>query len=305
MGGDAGRSHLMGIAGHIRTVSNDLQPGSIRNSKGHPSLWRVPNFLFEARGLFLGETDETILRIARWRALTGFLLIVGLTLRFQGTKVFGYSYLPKHAPNEHVVLPFESAEVTTIAISTAVALAASFLTAATLVSWAAPAARPATISQLRWPLTTMLVFSGYMALMVLLFARVIPEMEGRLAYWKSAVRYLWILVIAIVWVSLAACLLKSLYLVVTGLFRADDGHPLLAPIAYPAALAVMAGYATLHDGAHQLPGMIGPLSLWLGPATALILSIWALLRMRKKYTAFPFRGGPLRASPDVVPVAIE
>jgi hypothetical protein len=70
-------------------VARRVRHGSIKNKNGEYKrwfvLWRLPNFLFEARGSFLGgERDEVINRLAKLRAVFGVGVLVYLAFAYPG-----------------------------------------------------------------------------------------------------------------------------------------------------------------------------------------------------------------------------
>jgi hypothetical protein len=69
---------------------NGVHPGSLKNKNGEYKwwfvLWRLPNFLFEARGNFLGgEPDKVISRLALARAFFGVGALVYIAYRYRDT----------------------------------------------------------------------------------------------------------------------------------------------------------------------------------------------------------------------------
>jgi hypothetical protein len=53
----------------VVSLSSQGEPGGIRDKSGSVSVWRVPNYLLEARGAFLGDQDEFIAKLAKGRSV--------------------------------------------------------------------------------------------------------------------------------------------------------------------------------------------------------------------------------------------
>ena len=133
-----------------------------------------------------------------------------------------------------------------------------------------------------------------------------PVLGGAEALESSAAKHVsWalkaagtILVIAL-GIVFVVWLFKALYLVSTGLLRADDGHPLLGP-----CLAICTSWLTLlmfaitpGSGAPSgMPASIARATLYGGPISVTVISIWTLVHVARRYQGLdPFRGGPFGA----------
>lgn len=94
-------------------------------------------------------------------------------------------------------------------------------------------------------------------------------------------------------------LVKALYFAATGLFRADDGHPLLAPVVAPlVAISSALLMASTDDGLTGVPAVIGTVTEFGGPASIIVLAVVTALILRKRYQHdFPFRRGPIDRAP--------
>jgi hypothetical protein len=96
-----------------------------------------------------------------------------------------------------------------------------------------------------------------------------------------------------------AWLIKALYLAATGLFRADDGHPLLGPIvalsgAWPSAIIMNSSPAGT-GGLTGVPARVALVTGYGGAVTITALSLVTLFHLKRKYESdWPFRNGPIR-----------
>jgi hypothetical protein len=148
-------------------------------------------------------------------------------------------------------------------VSAAIALLMLPLTSLALVLYTKTSARKATLYQLRWPFISVAAFAGLLAVMAPIAG--LASLLTKHAHSRAAVLALIatdaIGTVPVVW------LVKALYLAGTGMFRADDGHPLLAPVSTVFAVwpipILMNSSAAGTGGLSQVPGM----SRW-SPATA-------------------------------------
>ncbi len=87
--------------------------------------------------------------------------------------------------------------------------------------------------------------------------------------------------------------MKAIYLAATGMFRAEDGHPLLPVIAAPIVAACAAGMLLVY-GYGSPPGLVGLALTWGGTVTIFLLSLVSAGILRKRFQGeYPFRNGPL------------
>ncbi|WP_433378967.1 hypothetical protein [Dactylosporangium sp. CA-152071] len=269
-------------------------PGSVRNGTDSFSIWRVPNFFFQPRGLYLGGLDEAIGGLNRLRSLLGLATLVVVAIVYQGFgRVVSAPYQPGQAKPEASnavvngrVYTFAAAEdrlgeIALSTILTAVAgIGVSVVVSLALVVAARRGARLATARQLLWPIGTVVVFVAYFWS----FSVAFPWLDARL---PGIVNFL-ILILPVIW------FFKSIWLVVTGLFRADDGHPLLAPITSTITAWI---FGVLAVRGAQPVGMPHP--VWLvtvlgGPLSITVVAWIATRRLKRLYPeSYPFRDGPL------------
>ena len=90
---------------------------------------------------------------------------------------------------------------------------------------------------------------------------------------------------------------KATYLAATGVFRAEDGHPLLPLIVAPIVAVTTALMMNTigSNGLVGVPGYAADALTWGGTITILIVSArsWQILK-RQYPEAYPFRNGPLQ-----------
>jgi hypothetical protein len=106
----------------------------------------------------------------------------------------------------------------------------------------------------------------------------------------------WVLVVFVLIVGLT-WIVKAIYLAATGVFRAEDGHPLLPLIVAPiiAATTVLIMNTVGSNGLVGVPGYVGDALAWGGTITITIVSLRSAQILKRWYPDdFPFRNGPLR-----------
>jgi Histidine kinase len=275
-----------------------MNPGSIRGKNGSVSIWRIPNFLLEPRGGFFGEPDEFIGRLNKLRSVTGAVIVIGMTVVYSGLAHLGYTggrggalfAGTQNTPEGHWFLG--------LTVSVAIALLVVPLTSLALVLYTKPSARKATLYQLRWPFISVAAFSGLLAVMVLIAGA--ASLLTRHAHAGAAV--VGFIVTDAIGIILAVWLIKALYLAGTGMFRADDGHPLLAPAStvlavWPIAI-LMNSSAAGTGGLSGVPAHVAFVTGYGGAVTITVLSVMTVYRLRKQ-PAWPFRNGPRPPQPKI------
>jgi len=278
----------------------DTNPGSIRGKSGRVSIWRVPNFLLEPRGNFFGEPDDLIDRLNKIRSVTGGVIVIGMIVVYAGPAHLGYTggkdgalfVGTQNTPEGHWLLG--------LIVSVAVALLVVPLTSLALVLYTKSSARKATQYQLRWPFMSVAALAGLLAIMIPI-AGVASLLTKHAHSWAAVIGFIAtdaIGIILIVW------LIKALYLAGTGMFRADDGHPLLAPVStvlavWPIAF-LMNSSAAGTGGLSEVPADVALVTGYGGAVTITVLSLMTLYRLRKQ-PAWPFRNGPRPPQPHATP----
>jgi hypothetical protein len=147
--------------------------------------------------------------------------------------------------------------------------------------------RMVALRQLRFPAVAI---GGYIAL-YLAVSRGLPFLlktrTGPNAFLLSLLA-----LVAMIW--LAILLLRGVYLLVVGMFRLADGHPLLAPLTATFIAWGVAVNTVLAGGRSDVPPNLAVVLLLGGPITVTAVSALEVARLRRRYPHdFPFRRGPL------------
>ena len=265
------------------------EPGSIRNGERNFSLLRIPNWLFESRGQFLGEDDPVLVRLVRFRAVSGFLLITGFAALYGGHGYFLSDPAPATSESDFLN-DLGTSILWTFLLATGLGLVTALVL---LFVWTDASARGATARRMATPLYTMLAFGVFAVASELVFTRVFPRIEGRFVHSGFGVELLFSVIVIPIYLTLAYLCVKAVFFVVTDLFRADDGHPFIAPVVLPLASLGLLLWGLTHSAATAVPSGVAELELVGAFASNLVVSVCAILRMKKKYQEFPFRNGPV------------
>lgn len=257
------------------------------------SIWKVPNYVLEPRGSFLGEGVDAVDRLAKIRSVAGTAIVIGA-----GVYYSGLSHLTSVSTSKGGVKTINlgggSAGGWSVGVIASVVVAMLSLPMVSLyLVWRAnPGARKATLLQLRWPFIAIAGFWGILAVGApfIAIATYATNAARHMSFGVKAAAYLFSFFVAIV---LLVWIVKSIYLAATGMFRAEDGHPLLPVIAAPIIAAVAAGMM-LSSGYSSPPGIIGLVLTWGGTVTILFLSLVSTRILRKRFPGdYPFRNGPI------------
>jgi hypothetical protein len=276
----------------------DLKLRSLSAQIRQLSIWRLPNYLLEPRGSYLGEHNELIDRLNKVRSVVGLIILAGVTVYYSGLSHLATETATRGGMNAPTVTA-HSPEGNWFLSVLVTAVVAIFLVPAVsvfLVLWTRPKARKKALYQLRWPFISIAAWFG-------IFATAVPIVAGAKALTSSVTRnmdvlaklaagilYVFVAIVVFVW------LIKALYLAGTGLFRADDGHPLLAPITAPLVAWVSAGLMATQgsNGLIGVPATIGLITGFGGAISVTILSLITVYILKRQYKdKFPFRDGPL------------
>lgn len=238
------------------------------------SAWGLANRAFQVQNRYLGEPDEEIERLYRWRSILGFAIIVGIEAYYHSLRT-GVSHAYTSVNDSVDML------VRVVLIGGAlVPIGIALLTRSGY--------RMVALRQLRFPAVAV---GGYVAL-YLAVSRGLPFLlkarTGPNAFLLSLLA-----LVAMLW--LAILLLRGLYLLVVGMFRLADGHPLLAPLAGTFIAWGVAVNTMLAGGESDVPPNIAMVLLLGGPLSVTAVSALEVTRLRRRYpNEFPFRRGPLR-----------
>lgn len=260
-----------------------------RGKKGRISYWRIANGLFEPRGLYLGRRLEVVDRLNTARSVIGALMLLGIAVGYQHDLVTvvttqtpdGARKVIESGPGDQPGIWLGNI-VTSMVVGAAIAVAVGAL----VVVFSRPGRRARAALQLCWPLGTVALFAGFLGLFAYVAAELDPVLNGMSGLPKFA--------FAVGVLILVVPIFKSLYLVATGLFRADDGHPLLAPLAVPLAAWYLWWQPIMPDNGEGIPHTISVVAAIAGPVSLTALSVYAIFRLRREFPAeFPFRDGPI------------
>lgn len=236
--------------------------------------WRLATRAFKVKNCYLGQDDEEIARLYRWRSILGFAIIVCIEAYY-------------HSLRSGVSHAYASVNDSVDVLVRIVLIGGALIPVAILLL-TKPGYRRVALWQLRFPTVAV---AGYIALFLALSRGLPPLLMVRGADMFAAS-----LAALAVMVWLGIFMLRGLYLLVIGMFRLADGHPLLPPltgtfIAWGAALnTVLAG------GRSDVPPSVAAVLLLGGPITVMALSALEVARLRRRYPAeFPFRRGPISA----------
>jgi hypothetical protein len=272
-----------------------------RGKSGRFSLLRIPNLLLEPRGSYLGERVEAIDRLNKLRSIAGTVILIGMIIYYSGLNHLTTTTVDGHGAAVHTVTA-ESPEghwIVGVIVSVTVALFLLPVASLALVLVAKRGFRRATLYQLRWPVLSIAAFLGLFAAMTPILAAVRYLTSATTRHLNVAAKAAGAVVSVCVALVLLVWLVKALYFAATGLFRADDGHPLLAPVVAPLVAVSSALLMATNggDGLTGVPATIGVITEFGGPLRITALSVATWLVLRKRYRDdFPFRRGPIHRS---------
>jgi len=255
--------------------------GSIKKKNGKFSLWRVPNFLMEARGYYLGERDSRFDFLAKARAFFGVVILVVVAYAYPGYTGPAGELIPTTGyvwPGIRTLLRFDSIWLTSIVYSLALLVIMIILFTLLIIITTRSSALPAALNQLCWSFVTIGLFAGLFV--VFAVAGSLPQSGG------------WAALTALVLIVPAILFLKVIYLAATDVFRADDAHPLLAPVVTTGASWGLALTLGIPSGVpHDLQLVMG----YGGAVIVTAINVVTCVLMVVKYRNPLFPGGPRSA----------
>jgi hypothetical protein len=277
-----------------------LKPGSIKAKNGRLSIWRVPNFLLEPRGDYFHESDEFIDRLARLRSIAGGAVVIGMIIYYSGLSHTGYTRKGGLLGGANITTNTpEGGWLAGLIVTISAAILVIPIVALILVLAAERGYRRATVYQLRWIIISAGGFAG-LTLVTLGVAAGINYLEKSSMHHLSPVVGIAATIMAIpVAIILLVWFFKSLYLIATGLFRADDAHPLLAPVAGIPIVWIIAFITYFEGGSGGLTGVpetLGKIVAFGGAVSVTIINTMTLIRL-KKDPCWAFRRGPVQPAP--------
>jgi hypothetical protein len=276
-----------------------LRPGSIKSNNGRFSIWRVPNFLLEPRGDYFHEPDEFINRLGKLRSIAGGAVVTGMIIYYSGLSHTGYTRKGGLLGGANITTSTpEGSWLAALLVTISAAILVIPVVALSLVLAAETGYRRATAYQLRWVVVAAGGFAGLTAVS-LGVAKGVNLLEQSL---RGDVHPVVAVLASLLAIPGAIILLvwffKGLYLIATGLFRADDAHPLLAPVAGICIVWIAAFIMYFEGGTGGLAGVpetLGKIVAFGGAVSVTIINTMTLLRL-KKDPHWAFRRGPVRRS---------
>jgi WD40 repeat protein len=272
-------------------MAKNFRPGSIKDKNGEYKwwLWRLPNFLFEARGNFLnGDPDKLISVLALARAVFGVGALVYITYRYPGY-IAGTRELVQTTgslwPGVGTMLRFDNIWVASLVYSLILSAMWIALFALLILPVTRPRAWPGMLLHLCWPLVTIVLFAGQFFLIVKAIDWATPRF---LINPNTAESWCILVVFAIIY----TWIIKVVYLAATGVFRADDAHPLLAPFVTTGVSWTIAYTALTSSGPSGVPHSIRWLVALTGPVLVTGINVGACWHIRKKHGQLLFPDGP-------------
>lgn len=237
------------------------------------SAWGLATRAFKVQNCYLGQRDEEVERLYRWRSILGFVVIVCIEAYYHSLRS-GVSQA--YASVNHSV----DALVRVVLIGGAlIPVGVALLTK--------PGYRMVALWQLRFPAVAA---GGYVVLYLALSRGLPPLVMVRTGTHRFLASLLALAVIF--WLTIFT--LRGLYLLVVGMFRLVDGHPLLAPLTGTFIAWGVAFNTVLAGGRSDVPPNVAAVLLLGGPISVTAVSAMEVARLRRRYPDdFPFRRGPL------------
>jgi len=256
--------------------------------------WDTPDYFLRPRGYYLGEPpDEVVYSFARRRSFLAVVTLAGVALfwpvfaKNQPSDVSG----PSKNSVLYYVLNFLGnllgQSVVAMVIGGFYLVGFSLL----LVVITKSGHRRRALKQLRWPgaaivsVTCLFLLGGGVAALVPALTKA-AKPEGLAVRALVYVVLIGSLLVIFTWIC------KSLYLCAVYVFRADDGHPLLAPLVTTFLTWTLALIALSQGGSSGLPHTVGLGVSFLGPVSVTALNLWACRRIHRKFHTLLFRAGP-------------
>lgn len=277
-----------------------LKPGSIKGKNGRPSIWRVPNFLLEPRGDYFHEPDELIGRLSKLRSVAGGAVVIGMIIYYSGLSHTGYTRQGGVLGGANITSNTpEGGWLVGLVVTISAAIFVIPVVALILVLAADRGYRRTTAYQLRWIVISASGFAGLSAV-ILGIAAGVNYLEKSLTQHRSLGLGVVVSLVALpVAVILLVWFFKGLYLIATGLFRADDAHPLLAPVSGIPIVWIAAFVMYFQGGTGGLTGVpetLGKIVAFGGAISVTIINTMTLMRL-KKQPHWAFRRGPIQPTP--------
>jgi hypothetical protein len=273
----------------------------------------VPNRLLAAKGDFLGEeSDRRIKTVIIVRSVCGIAILAAVAFAYPGYTA-PMSELVTTNGNTPVdlvsALKLADSTLTTTLYGFTIFLLCIFVFAVPITILTRSSNRLAALWHMRIPLIAFVLFAGLMGLIVGI-ADILNLIGNGLnasssdlhnpVYLVIGVVELIVLVILFLTVVpvLAVWYVKAIFFGAVDVFRADDGHPLLAPFATTTVSWALAGVGWLAGGPTGVPDILKWVLLLGAPAVLSAINIWACRRLWQKHHDVLFRNGPAGSPPQ-------
>jgi PQQ-like domain len=276
-------------------------------------LWHLPNRILQARGDFLGEESDRFIDVMAWlRSALGLVVLAGIALTYPGfTKPMAelISTGANVPPDAVIASKFLDTWLTQVLVGLLIALLFIVLFAVLMLVLTRSNSRLLTLRHLCQPLIAFALFAGLMSILVgfidlenWLISSVYQTLsDSGSSAGTRAVAVVEFLILAVVFVgslpTLVVLYVKSIYLAAVDVFRADDAHPLLAPLATTVIAWSLAGSTVIAGWPTGVSHGLGWLIVFTGPLTVSIINALACCRLWWKHHDLLFRGGPLAPGP--------
>ena len=279
-------------------------PGRLRSAsdkRRHP-IWRLPNVILEPRGAFQPHEDEILARLDWTRTVAGVLFTIALLLVFGGNPAtVWHEFLTNTDGCDSFcdTNTFWGTWLTSVFVAIWVATGVLLVLGIVLGLTCADGHRWMTVRRLWRPVLALI--GGFLLLylstgVVVGVSMIVPQGP---AYDN---------VMGVVLVLAAVYEVKILHLAAKNLFRADDVHPLLAPLAtVPITWAVaIVMFGLGGDGGEHIPPHLHVLTYvlpYIGAGVSTLITVYTWHRLRDN-PWYAFRRGPARTGmpPDEHPM---
>jgi hypothetical protein len=272
-------------------------------------LWGVPDLLLASRDKFLGEESDGFVKVVfLLRSVFGLGILATVAFAYPGytTPMSALWASPANTPaNEVSALKLAQNTVTTALWATLIVLLCSLLFTVPITLLMRPGHRLAMLRSMRFPPIAFVLFWGFMGLLTGILTLLDPVFNSNPKSVLIAGAQLiisTILVFTFIPIFLA-WYLKAIYLAAVDVFRADDAHPLFAPVATTVVSWTLASVAWHAGGPTGVPHSLSWWLVFVGPAVVSALNIWACWRLWRKYHDLLFRDGPAKRGQKIPRVA--
>jgi hypothetical protein len=272
-------------------------------------LWDLPNRILKARGDFLGEESDRFIDVLAWvRSALGLVVLADIALAYPGfTKPVAelISTGANVPPDAVIASKLLDTWLTQVLVGLLIALVFIVLFAVLMLVLTRSGCRLVMLRHLCRPLIAFALFAGLMGILVgiidlenWLISPVTQTLsDSGSSAGTRAVAVVEFIILAVVFVgslpTLVVLYVKSIYLAAVDVFRADDAHPLLAPLGTTVIAWSLASSTVIAGWPTGVPhGLRWPI-VFTGPLTVGIISALACCRLWWKHHDLLFRGGPL------------